>query len=142
MSRAKIAVAQHGARSAGLGTIVHAAGVGGDPGGLDVRQPDIAKGTVPETRRNEHPEEDVLRALIAAEQPIIDELNMAKAQLTAKVLETLNDPRRALLVSKVLREVVASSTAISRRIENVATALASLRVQRQMLAQHRGPDGA
>ena len=80
-------------------------------------------------------EEKLLHRLLAAEQPILDELNRAKLELAVTVHAALDDPNRAFRLAKVLREIVAVAAAVNKRQTNVVGALASLRAQRHLLCR-------
>jgi hypothetical protein len=87
------------------------------------------------------PAEQVLESLIAGEVPIAMSLADSEGALAALLTRTLVDPKLALEVARVLREVVGLSGAVRRRIELCAGAVANLRAQRRFIEGHRGRHG-
>jgi len=83
-------------------------------------------------------EEKLLHRLVAQEQPILDKLNEVELRLAIAIDAGLDDLNRAFMRAKVLRELIAVSTAINRRQQNVAAAAMSLRAQRRMLQRAQG----
>lgn len=83
--------------------------------------------------------ERLLVDVVAQEVPLVGVLEKAKLELAQRLLPNINNPKGALQVAKVLREVVVTSNAITKRVEHLLGSLATLRSQRRLLEQHRGP---
>lgn len=78
-------------------------------------------------------EERILQSLLAAEVPIIQTINRAKAELALCLVERIDDAKLSYMTAKILKEVVLVSNALIKRSETVAGVLISMRSQRQML---------
>lgn len=85
--------------------------------------------------------ERLLVDVIAQEVPLVGALEKAKLELAARLLPNIDNPRAALKVAQVLKEVVVTSNAITKRVEHLLGSLATLRSQRRLLEQHRGSNG-
>lgn len=83
-------------------------------------------------------EEQVLHLAISGEWNVHGALLDAKAKLTAKLLDSIDEPRVALLVARVMRDVVHLDSSLAKRIESMLLASASLRHQRRLLSLHAG----
>jgi hypothetical protein len=83
------------------------------------------------------PAEGLLEQLLVGEVGIAHELQSLEAATTVLLTRTLDNPRLALEVAKVAREIVGLSSAIRRRTEGSLGAIAGLRAQRVLLARHR-----
>jgi len=86
-------------------------------------------------------DERLLHELIAGDMPVALALQDAQAELVRVLQKALHNPELALSVAKVMRETVALTSAVSRRIEASLMASGSLRAQRRFLALNRGKDG-
>jgi len=89
-------------------------------------------------------EEHLIHLLVAGEWQVSVSLEQAKLRLAARMLEVLDEPRAAAAVGAVLRDVIQSSSSVSRRIEALLLASTSLRVQRRMFVRSSvtgGPNG-
>jgi hypothetical protein len=83
------------------------------------------------------PAEELLEQLLIGEVGIAHELQSLEAATMVLLTRALDNPRLALEVAKVAREVVGLSSAIRRRTEGSLGAIAGLRAQRVLLARHR-----
>lgn len=82
--------------------------------------------------------ERLLLDLVGSETTIALQLQDVESALAVLLSRTVTDPRTALEVAKVLRETVALSNAVRRRVENSLNAAATLKAQRVLLASQRG----
>ena len=85
--------------------------------------------------------ERLLVDVIAQEMPLVSILEKAQLDLAKRLLPHMDNPRATLQAAKVLREVVVTSNAITKRVEHLLGSLATLRSQRRMIEQHRGYNG-
>lgn len=81
-------------------------------------------------------DEQILHGLVADELAIASALLDAQAQLTVRLGLLIDEPRKMATVAGVLKEVVAVSNAITRRVEGALAVAANLRSQRHFFAQH------
>lgn len=81
--------------------------------------------------------ERLLLDLVGGETVIVLQLQDVESALAVLLSRTVTDPRTALEVAKVLREAVALSSAVRRRVENSLNAAATLKAQRVLLASQR-----
>lgn len=81
--------------------------------------------------------ERLLVEVIAQEMPLVAVLEKAKADVAARLLPNIDNPKAVLHVAKVLREIVATSNAVTKRVEHLLGSLATLRSQQRLLEQHR-----
>jgi hypothetical protein len=77
----------------------------------------------------------------AKAETLVAGVESAERQLADRLFVTLDDPRRALAIAKVLRELVGISTSLGKRVQHAACALATLRAQRRLLVAHGGRFG-
>lgn len=83
------------------------------------------------------PDEALLVELAATSASLVFQVE-ASANLLGQLLPTtLADPRRAVIVAKVLAELVSLTTALARRCEGSLSVAASLRSQRQLVGRAR-----
>ncbi len=82
-------------------------------------------------------DELLLYDLVAAEMPVIAALNEVQHELSQRLLEHPDNPKILALLVRVLRDVVAVSTALGRRVEGGLSAASALRAQREFLHRKR-----
>lgn len=82
------------------------------------------------------PDERILYQLVADEVAIAAALLDLQAQLAARLGLLLDRPREMAAISKVLREVVAVSNAITRRVEGALGVASNIRAQRRFFEKH------
>ena len=87
------------------------------------------------------PAEEVLEQFVTGEVGIGLQLQDLEAAASDLLGRTLVDPTLAMATAKVMRELVAISSAVRRRTEHTLTTIAGLRAQRQLLAAQRGRRG-
>ncbi len=88
------------------------------------------------------PDERILHELVAKQLPIVLLLHELEEQLAIRIKLSLDDPRLAFAVAKVLRETVMMASAMSKRVQGTLSTAASLRAQRRFLAVHAVPRGS
>jgi hypothetical protein len=81
-------------------------------------------------------DEQILQGLVAEELAITSALLDTQAQLTVRLGLLLDDPRKMAAVTGVLKEVVAVTNALSRRIEGALGVASNLRAQRRFFEKH------
>jgi hypothetical protein len=82
--------------------------------------------------------EQVLAQLAADEEPVRKRLHDLKNQVVTRLASSLDQPRHALVIAKLLRELVKLSATISHRQQETLVALVAVRTQRRMLAAYNG----
>jgi hypothetical protein len=85
--------------------------------------------------------EDVLEQFVTGEVGIGLQLQDLEAAAASLLGQALVDPTLAMATAKVMRELIAISSAVRRRTEHTLTTIAGLRAQRQLLAAQRGRRG-
>ena len=83
------------------------------------------------------PDEEMILDLAADEVALVDALHLAAARLAATTIEVMHDSKSVLVVTRALREVVTTKSALSRRVEALLSTAATLRAQRQFLERAR-----
>ncbi|MGK4008414.1 hypothetical protein WMF31_37730 [Sorangium sp. So ce1036] len=81
--------------------------------------------------------------LVADEVTVVSALLETQSQLAARLPFFIDDHKRMVGISKVLREVVLVTNSISKRVEGALGVATNLRAQRRFLAKHgrRSGDG-
>jgi hypothetical protein len=85
--------------------------------------------------------EGLLRELVAGETAVALELQDVEAAVVVLLRNAITDPAMAAAVSKTLRDVVAVSTSVRKRMENSLGAAENLKAQRRFLSAQRGRIG-
>lgn len=83
------------------------------------------------------PDEELLLDLACDEVALVDALHLAAARLAATTIEVMNDSKSVLSVTRALREVVTTKSALSRRVEALLSTASTLRAQRAFLERAR-----
>ena len=83
------------------------------------------------------PDEELILDLAADEVALVDALHLAAARLAATTIEVMHDSKTVLMVTRALREVVTTKSALSRRVEALLSTAATLRAQRTFLERAR-----
>jgi hypothetical protein len=83
-------------------------------------------------------DERLLHRLVADEMVVLAALDDARHQLAARLPLLVDDPRLLIAVGKSLREIIAMTNAIGRRVESVLATASTLRASRRMFSTHRG----
>ena len=83
------------------------------------------------------PDEELILDLAADEVALVDALHLAAARLAAITIEVMHDSKTVLMVTRALREVVTTKSALSRRVEALLSTAATLRAQRTFLERAR-----
>lgn len=83
-------------------------------------------------------DERILHRLVADQLAITSALMEAQAQLAGRVRLLLDEPKHLFALIHVLKDVVHTTNAISRRIEGALGVAANLRAQRRFFANHGG----
>lgn len=83
-------------------------------------------------------DERILHRLVADQLAITSALVEAQAQLAGRVRLLIDEPKHLFALIHVLKDVVHTTNAISRRIEGALGAAANLRAQRRFFANHGG----
>jgi len=81
-------------------------------------------------------DERILHRLVADEVAVVSALLETQVQLAARLALVMDDHKRMVGVSKVLRDVVVATNALGKRIEGALGVAANLRAQRRFLANH------
>lgn len=84
------------------------------------------------------PDERLLTELAAEGAALGFKLGVATDQLAQLLPSVLGDPKKAVLVARVLHDLVTVHNALARRVEGALTTAATLRLQRRT---HRGAGG-
>lgn len=83
-------------------------------------------------------DERILHRLVADQLAITSALVEAQAQLAGRVRLLIDEPKHLFALIHVLKDVVHTTNAISRRIEGALGVAANLRAQRRFFANHGG----
>ena len=83
------------------------------------------------------PDEELLLDLAAEEVALVDALHLAAARLAATTIEVMHDSKMLLAVTRALREIVTTKSALSRRVEALLSTASTLRAQRAFLERAR-----
>ncbi len=113
-----------------------------EPHTLSLSHDSIARGVAVRTAFEHAPAgseiaERLLEEFASGEVPIVRELQNVEGALVALLGRAVTDPILAVRVASVLKETVAVSAAVRRRVEGSLQAAASLRTQRAFLGAHR-----
>lgn len=78
-------------------------------------------------------DERILHELVAKQLPIALMLHDLEEQLVGRMLTVMDNPQLVLAVAKILRETCTMSSVMTKRIQSILAAAASLRAQRRFL---------
>ncbi|HWA24384.1 MAG TPA: hypothetical protein VG734_01825 [Lacunisphaera sp.] len=88
---------------------------------------------------NAQADERLLLNMAARDSSLASSLWRTQVQLAARVGVSLENPKQALQLARALKEVTACRNAITKRAEELALAVGTIRVQRQLANIHAGP---
>lgn len=87
------------------------------------------------------PAQELLLDLAARQAALCKSLIKTEVELAQRLASLVDDPRGAYVVAKVLREAVAISGALSRRVSEVLTTATTLRMQEELTGREERSDG-